>query len=181
MVRSPRRLGDKSAGAGGYRIRGNPETGRRRYRGTEEAGQPVELANRHRRRMRDSRRLETPSPVKPEMQKLGQPGDSSEALRRKWGEGATQSSTETGNAEGSEIRGDLKILRRHSQWTEDSGQPGDSSPARQMGAGYGATRRRKPGQAGRSRGEATRRLIETLNGTMHDPMSYQITGLSGWR
>jgi len=76
------------------------------------------------------------------MQKLGQPGDSSEALRRKWGEGATQSSTETGNAEGSEIRGDLKILRRHSQWTEDSGQPGDSSPARQMGADTG-----QPGDA----------------------------------
>jgi len=121
MVRSPRRLGDKSAGAGGYRIRGNPETGRRRYRGAEEAGQPAELANRHRRRMRDSRRLEAPPPVKPEMQNLGQPGNSSEALRRKWRNGATRGSTETGNAEGCELRGDPKIHRRHSQWTEDSG------------------------------------------------------------
>jgi len=139
MVRSPRRLGDKSAGAGGYRIRGNPETGRRRYRGTEEAGQPVELANRHRRRMRDSRRLETPSPVKPEMQKLGQPGDSSEALRRKWGEGATWSSTKpatrkdarfgatrrssAGTANGLKIRGNPEIRRRRGRWVRTRGNP----------------------------------------------------------
>jgi hypothetical protein len=64
--------------------------------------------------MRDSRRLETPSPVKPEMQNLGQLGNSSEALRRKWRNGATRSSTETGNVEGCELRGDPKILRRHS-------------------------------------------------------------------
>jgi hypothetical protein len=151
MVRSPRRLGDKSAGAGGYRIRGDPEPGRRRYRGADEAGQPGELANRHRRRMRDSRRLEATSPVEPEMQNLGQPGGSSEALRRKWRTGATRNSMETGSAGGCEIRGNPKIHRRHSQWTEDSGRPEDSSPVRQMGAEYGATRKRRPGQAGRCR------------------------------
>ena len=47
--------------------------GHRRYRKAENLGQPSELVSRHRRRVRGSGRLETPSPVKPEMQAEGKP------------------------------------------------------------------------------------------------------------
>jgi len=47
-------------------MRGNPETHRRRYRRIGEPGQPGETIHRHRRRMRNSRQLEDPSPAKPE-------------------------------------------------------------------------------------------------------------------
>lgn len=133
--------------------------------------------NRHRRRMRGSRRLGTPSPAKPEMRDEGKPEACIESAARGSEEnGATRRITETSSAERCEIRGNSKIHRRHSQRTEEAGQlaelvtrrgqrtrstgqPGDAQLAKPEDAGAGATRNQH----------------ERLNGTMHDPMSYQDT------
>ena len=96
---------------------------RRRYRGTGDSGQPGESVNRHRRRMRDSRRLGDPSPAKPEMRDEGKPEACIEGAARGSEEnGATRRITETSSAERCEIRGNSKIHRRHSQRTEEAGQ-----------------------------------------------------------
>jgi len=90
--------------------------------------------------------------------------------------GATRPITETGSAERCEIRGNSKIHCRHSQRTEDAGQPADSVTRRGQrtrGTGQpGNARLAKPEDAGAG---ATRNQHERLDGTMHDPMSYQDT------
>jgi hypothetical protein len=133
--------------------------------------------NRHRRRMRDSRRLGAPSPAKPEMQDEGKPeayiAGVAEEVRMSGRPGGI---TETSGAEG---------------W-ENSRQLENPSPARPKDRGSGATRgsghpaqprARSTGQPGDAQlakpedagaGE-TRNQHERLNGTMHDPMSYQDT------
>jgi len=172
MVRDPRKLGDPSAGAGRHRVRGNSETGRRRYRGTENPGQPGELVSRHRRRMRDSRRLGPPPPVKPESRErgnpkpvqrrgkrggeTGRPVTSQPAARKHAKVGATRRSI-AGTANGLKIRGNPEIRRQRGRRMRGTGQPGDALLA-------------KPEDRG---DEATLNLIWKLNGTMHDPMSYE--------
>ena len=143
---------------------GQPGDGRRRYRGADKAGQPGELANRHRRRMRGSRRLETPSPVKPEMQDLGRPGDSSEALRRKWRNGATRARRKPAARKDARFGATRRPFAGTAKGLKIRGNPENRRRRGRLGAEYGATRRRKPGQAGRCRGEATRNLIAKLNG-----------------
>jgi len=109
----------------------------------------------------------------------GRGGNSEDCIRgaagclRNWGNPENQESESAGRCE---IRGDSKIHRRHSQRTRKRGNPQNRRPARPRDAGYGATRRRKTSQAGRCKEK--RQLgtfIKRLNGTMHDPMSYQIT------
>jgi hypothetical protein len=90
--------------------------------------------------------------------------------------GATRRITETGSAEGCEIRGNSKIHRRHSQRIGEAGQPAESVTRRSQrtrSTGQpGDAQLAKPEDAGA--GE-TRNQHERLNGTMHDPMSYQDT------
>jgi len=110
-------------------------------------------ASRHRRRVRDSRQLEDPSPAKSEIQDKG--GNSEACIRggeRDLTNRGDSESQESGSAERCEIRGNSKIHRRHSQRTEMRGNPEIRHPARPKDAGYGATRRRVTSQAGRCRG-----------------------------
>jgi hypothetical protein len=90
--------------------------------------------------------------------------------------GATRRITETGSAEGCEIRGNSKIHRWHSQTTEEAGQPVEAVTRR----GQRTRSTGRPGDAQLAKPEdagagETRNQHERLNGTMHDPMSYQDT------
>jgi hypothetical protein len=104
----------------------------------------------------------------------GQPEDSSKAEPQEWGTGATQDS-KTGDAEASEIRGNLKIDSRHSQSTEQRGNPKTGDRQRQRRRGTG-----KPGSANQAEQDdagagATLNLHREADGSMHDPTSCKFT------
>ena len=128
--------------------------------GCEAAGQPGDFHNRHRRRMRESGRLEDPSPVKPEMQDEGQPETCIRGAARSAGTGATWNFI-TGSAEDAKVRGNSNPIAGTAKWTEDRGQPEDSV----AGAGRSGVSTGQPGDASVAEREdaesgATRNLIE---------------------
>jgi hypothetical protein len=110
-------------------------------------------ASRHRRRIRESRRLEARSLAKPEDAERGETRElhlqASHGGVRKRGNSRNHLNQRRGRCE---IRGDSKIHCRHSEWTEAAGQPAISSPARSAHAQYGETRKCTAGLAGGSRG-----------------------------
>ena len=128
------------------------QPGRRIVGDTEGLGLGVTrgLAARHRRKMRESGRLDDPSPVKPEMQDEGKP--------KSYIRGATGGKQATGRLgtwlkpappKECEVRGDSNVHRRHSRRTEAKGQPEDSdagSGERERGRGNLET---QPGLGGK--------------------------------
>lgn len=102
--------------------------------------------SRHRRRMRESRRLGAPSPVKPEVQNKGQPedcirsaaggvrnrGNPGNRLNRQRGRhervGATRGHM-AGTAEGLKGRGNPELRRRRGSRVRGTGQPGNAGLA----------------------------------------------------
>ncbi len=128
-----------SRSAEGWEIRGNPKIHRRQGRKMRKPGQPgdssrgatggpkprgnLELRRWKRRRMRDSRQLEDPSPAEPEDAGCGATCNYIGRHDRK--SRAAGLRVQTGRAEGCENRGNSKLHRGHSL----------------RDAGFGATRR----------------------------------------
>jgi len=127
--------------------------------------------NRHRRRMRGSRRLGAPSPAKPEVQgNWGNPG-----------------ACIGGDLKGGDARGNPKPANRDRGRMRDSGRLEDPLPAQPKDRRFGATRNFVAGAAAGcvqgQPGDAARpswKMLDTgqpgasiagLNGTMHDPMN----------
>jgi hypothetical protein len=135
--------------------------------------------NRHRRRMRESGRLDDPSPVKPEVWRVK--GNLNDRIAGDAG----GSGSNRGNSEprlkpaalkASEARGNPSGDRRHSRRDdEDGANHRNRTPAQQNGSGEGATRNRNPGWAGRSEMRPTRNLIGRLDRSIDDPECYRIT------
>jgi hypothetical protein len=86
------------------------------------------LAARHRRRMRESGRLDNPSPVKPEMRDEGQPKFYITGVAGGGGShrGNSEPHRNRHRRRRHEVRGNSNGKRRHSQRTGAKGQPEDS-------------------------------------------------------
>ena len=176
-MRRPGRLGRPPAGAGRSARRGDPKNGSKAIPRDRSSGRPgdrsigtaegCEIRGDSKLRRRQSRRC----------RKKGNRKPGSKALRGGSEEnGAPRRITETGSAEGCEIRGNSKIHRWHSQTTEEAGQPVEAVTRR----GQRTRSTGRPGDAQLAKPEdagagETRNQHERLNGTMHDPMSYQDT------
>jgi len=86
------------------------------------------LAARHRRRMRESGRLDNPSPVKPEMRDEGQPEFNITGVAGGGGShrGNSEPHRNHHRRRRHEVRGNSNGKRRHSRRTGAKGQPEDS-------------------------------------------------------
>ena len=126
--------------------------------------------------MRESGRLDDPSPVKPEVRNKGQPED--RIAGDAGGAGATRETwnpAETGSVEG--IRSSGKL-----EWRSPA-QPKGRGRWATIGIGRRLSQRKRgrgnlepqPRWAGRSRMRPTRNLIDRQRWSMHDPMSDRIT------
>jgi hypothetical protein len=142
--------------------------------------------------MRDSRKLEEPSPAKPEDSGTGETRGMIERRCLRRIAGATWSFDE-GGAEGCGIRGNSKNHRRKSRkmqnsgrpedcierrgrTVEDAGQPGDLKPAAPKDADSRQLEEPIAGTAWRPRRRGNSQPGQTrLNGTMHGPMPCEYT------
>jgi len=129
--------------------------------------------------MRESGRLDDPSPVKPEVQNKGQPeiciAGAAGGKRERLGQPGTLLKPAPSKAW--EVRGNLNGTSPAQPKTrERGGNPKDSdagSAKRERDTGQPG--KRNPGWAGRSRFAANPQPIDRLKRSMHDPMSYKIT------
>jgi len=169
-------LGDHQPEPDDLRGGATRRTDRRRYRGTGDQG---DLGIGQSAPPKDARFEATRSSIAGKAGDRGRRETGSLDRKRCGGSeenGATRRIAETGSAEGCEIRGNSKIHRRHSQRIGEAGQPAEAISRRgqrtRSTGQPGNTQLAKPEDAGA--GE-TRNQHERLNGTMHDPMSYQDT------
>jgi hypothetical protein len=156
----------------------------------ESRGNP-EIRRRQSRRMRDSRKLEEPSPAPGRCRLWGNPETHRKALLEERRLGETRRIT-AGTAEGCGIRGNSMNHRRKSRkmqnsgrpedcierrgrTVEDAGRPGDLKPATPKDVEREETRRTHRRHSSRDAGsEETRSLIAKLNGTIHGPNALRV-------
>jgi len=140
-VREPGKLGEPSAGAKGRESSGKPESSnpeakpegekceatrnftRRRNWKALPRGNPKQQRQRH-RRTRNSGRLECSSPAQPEDAGTGATWRERQQAQPEYQAAEETPGLSAGGAEGSEIRGNLKIDRRQGRKMQKPGRPG---------------------------------------------------------